>query len=493
MASARRIDPHLFVIHGGTGDLARRKLFPALYRLLTDEGQHGSCHVLGVGRSDLDDVRYRELVREAFIEAGLPTDASQPWCTECLHYQQITDIETGGEVLAGRIREIEKSASLPGNRVFYLALPPQAFSGTIRSIGEAGLNHGEGWTRLVIEKPFGTDLESARELNRLVHHYFDESQVYRIDHYLGKETVQNLSVLRFANTVFESLWKRDRIRSVHITVSELLGLEGRAGYYESTGAFRDMIQNHLTQLVTLLAMEPPARFDAESIRNEKVKVLRSIKALEPDEVVLGQYTSGELDGVQVPGYLDEEGVGSGSTTPTFVNLKLAIDNWRWKGVPFFLRTGKRMPKRMTRIVIEFRRPPISMFGSDSQVTSNPNRLLITLQPDEAFHLLFEVKELGDEMRLRTEGLHFHYRDAFESLPDSYQTLLADTISGDQTLFVRADEVEASWALYDPIIAADLPIHPYRAGSWGPPASDELLAASDTAWLNDFDPDESPVT
>ncbi|MFC1595286.1 glucose-6-phosphate dehydrogenase [Gemmatimonadota bacterium] len=488
MTDLNPIEPHLFVIHGGSGDLARRKLFPALYQLLTEEGKKGACHVLGVGRKDLGDDGFREIARESFIEAGVPADIAGPWCADCIHYQQMADIEKEGPALAQRIREIEETYSLPGNRVFYLALPPRAFPGTIRSIGGEGLNHGPGWVRLVVEKPFGTDLESARALNRLIHEYFDESQVYRIDHYLGKETVQNLSVLRFANTVFESLWKRDRIRSVHVTVSESIGIEQRADYYESSGAFRDMIQNHLTQLVTLLAMEPPARFDAESIRNEKVKVLQSIKAIEPEDVVLGQYAAGEMNGERVPGYLSEEGVAQDSTTPTFVNLKLAIDNWRWKGVPFFLRTGKRLPRRMTRIVIEFHRPPISIFGTHNPVETNPNRLIIALQPDEGFHLLFEVKELGDEMRLRTEGLHFHYHDTFESLPDAYQTLIADVIQGDQTLFVRADEVEASWALYDPITGGDLPIHPYPAGSWGPPASDELLAKEGTAWMNDYDPD-----
>ncbi len=488
MTTRNEIESHLFVIHGGTGDLARRKLFPALYKLLTGEGTKGSCHILGVGRKDLGDDGFREMVRESFIETGSAAVDSGSWCTDCIHYQQMADIAKEGPALAQRIREIEEAYSLPGNRIFYLALPPQAFSDTIRSIGGEGLNKSPGWVKLVVEKPFGTDLDSARELNRLIHEYFDESQVYRIDHYLGKETVQNLSVLRFANTVFESLWKRDRISSVHITVSESLGVEQRAGYYESSGAFRDMIQNHLTQLVTLLAMEPPARFDAESIRNEKVKVLRSIAAIEPEDVVLGQYTAGEMNGEQVSGYLSEEGVANDSTTPTFVNLKLAIDNWRWKGVPFFLRTGKRMPRRMTRIVIEFHRPPISMFGSHSLVETNPNRLLITLQPNEGFHLLFEVKEPGDEMRLKTEELHFHYHDAFEPLPDAYQTLIVDVIQGDQTLFVRSDEVEASWALHDPIIRAGLPIHPYPAGSWGPPASDELLAKDGTAWMNDYDPD-----
>jgi len=492
MTSEHEIEPHIFVIHGGSGDLARRKLFPVLYQLLTEEGAKGSCHILGVGRQDLGDDGFREIVKESFIEAGLPVDDddswSDSWCRDCIHYQQMADIDREGPALALRIREIEETYSLPGNRIFYLALPPRAFPGTIRSIGREGLNNSPGWVRLVVEKPFGTDLDSARELNHLVHEYFDESQVYRIDHYLGKETVQNLSVLRFANTVFESIWKRDRIRSVHLTVSESLGIGQRAGYYESSGAIRDMIQNHLTQLVTLLAMEPPARFDADSIRNEKVKVVRSITAIKPDEVVLGQYTAGDMDDEQVQGYLSENGVAADSTTPTFVNLKLAIDNWRWKGVPFFLRTGKRMPRRMTRIVIEFHRPPIAMFGSRNPVETNPNRLVITLQPDEGFHLLFEVKEPGDEMRLRTEELHFHYRDSFEALPDAYQTLIADVIQGDQTLFVRADEVEASWALYDPILEMDLPIHPYPAGSWGPPESDELLARDGTAWMNDYDPE-----
>lgn len=488
MTAGRELEPHLFVILGGSGDLARRKLFPAIFRLLLESDSKKMVQVLGVGTRDLGDDGLREMIGEALVEAGFGRKEATRWCDSCVHYQANDGSREANADFAARVEKIERERSLPGNRIFYLALPPHVFEEKIEMIGEAGLASSQGWVRLVVEKPFGSDLASARALNRLIHRYFDESQVYRIDHYLGKETVQNLSVFRFANSIFESLWNRERIGSVHVTVAESLGLEGRVKYYEEAGAFRDMIQNHLTQLLTLLAMEPPASFKADAIRNEKVKVLNSISSIEPEEVVLGQYTAGESDGVKVPGYLEEEGVAPGSRTPTFVSLKVEVNNWRWQGVPFFLRTGKRLPRRVTRICISFRHPPVFMFESLGAFDVNPNRLLITLQPDEGFHLQFDVKEPGEPFRLKTEELHFHYKEVFGPLPDAYHTLIYDIIEGDQTLFVRSDEVEASWNLYDPIIGQDLNINPYPAGSWGPPESDKLLAAEGTAWLDDYEPE-----
>lgn len=469
-------EPHLFVVFGGTGDLMRRKLLPALYRLAT-RGQFGNRNrILGVARkSELNDSTFRVLAREALTAAGVAADELEGhWCDECLYYQPIgQSTEQDYRVLAARIVELEKAHGLPSNRVFYLALSPNAFPTTITRLAETGLNRSPGWTRLVIEKPFGRDLESAQELNQLLHRHFNESQVYRIDHYLGKETVQNLLAFRFANALFEPLWNRDRIDSVEITVAETLGVEKRADYYEKAGALRDMVQNHLTQLLTLTAMEVPAAFDADAIRNEKVKVLRSIAPIRPEGVVLGQYGPGKVNGKEVPGYQKEPGVAPDTQTETFVCLRLEVANWRWQGVPFYLRTGKRLPRRVSRIAVNFRCPPVTFFQPFHSCTIHSNALVITLQPDEGFDLHFEVKAPGQPISLQTQRLHFRYEEAFAPLPDGYETLLLDVLAGDQTLFVRDDEVEASWRLYTPLLELRRPVHPYAAGSWGPTEADYL--------------------
>jgi len=333
----------------------------------------------------------------------------------------------------------------------------------------------------VIEKPFGRDLDSARDLNEIVHAYFAESQVYRIDHYLGKETVQNLLVFRFANALFENSWNRDRVKHIQITVAEDLGIGTRAGYYETAGALRDMVQNHLTQVFTLIAMEPPVSFEAQAIRDEKVKVLRSITKIDPDAVVFGRYTAGELDGEQVAGYHDEAGVTADSTTETFVALRLDVDNWRWQGVPFYLRTGKRLPRRLTQIVVTFREPPVYFFADSGSGQVHSNMLVITLQPDEGFQLFFDVKAPEDQLRLETRPFHFSYREAFGELPGAYETLIFDVLTGDQTLFVRGDEVEESWRLFTPLLGSHLELQPYEAGTWGPEASDRLALRHGNNW------------
>ncbi|MEO7403717.1 MAG: glucose-6-phosphate dehydrogenase, partial [Burkholderiales bacterium] len=361
------------------------------------------------------------------------------------------------------------------NHVLYLALPPTAFSPTIEGLGRAGLHRSAGWTRLVIEKPFGHDLGSALTLNAHVHKYFDEAQVYRIDHYLGKETVQNLLAFRFGNALFESAWNRDHIKSVQIAVAEELGIEQRADYYEHTGALRDMVQNHLTQLLTLIAMEVPAAFEADSIRFEKVKVLRAVAPIGNHAVVFGQYAAGKLGRKKLSSYRDEPDVAARSKTETFVALRLELGNWRWQGVPFYLVTGKRLARRATEITIKFRSPPVALFRSLDGCATHTNVLVITLQPGEGFNLSFEVKSPGDQFTLQTQHMDFRYADAFgPRLADGYETLLLEIVEGDQTLFVHADEAEASWKLYSPLLRRRLPLQFYAAGSTGPAAAHRLM-------------------
>lgn len=479
----KTIDPYLFVVFGATGDLAQRKLIPALYDLIRQANLGQACQILGVGSKDIGDDNFRKKTTESLKQAGYSDDDIGLWCASCVHYQSVAVASALYQGLASRMSELEKRFGLPGNRAFYLALPPAHFPEAIKGIGKSGLNRSAGWVRLVVEKPFGRDLASAKDLNRLILGHFDESQIFRIDHYLGKETVQNLLVFRFANTIFESLWNRDRIASVEITAAETLGVEKRARYYDRAGALRDIVQNHLTQLMALVAMEAPALFDPESIRNEKLKVLQAISPPGADAVIFGQYAEGEVDGKAVPGYREEPGVASDSGTETFAAVKLMIDNWRWQGVPFFLRTGKRLARRQTRIVVNFRRPPVCMFGTSGDCRIDPNRLVISVQPDEGFRLHFDIKEPGEAMRLRTEDLSFRYADAFGRLPEAYQTLLRDVLIGDQTLFVRSDEVEYAWRLYQPLLEKHLSVSFYPAGSWGPTEADALLSREGHRWLD----------
>ncbi|MGH7504464.1 MAG: glucose-6-phosphate dehydrogenase [Longimicrobiales bacterium] len=480
----RHVEPHLFVIFGGTGDLARRKIAPALVRLRAGGLLPEPTAVLGIARdAEMNDESYRALIETALADAGIDEETRRSWCEKCLHYQPIRDgTPEDYRALTARIVDVERAHGLGGNRILYLALPPAVFPQTIEALGECGLDEGLGWTRLVIEKPFGRDLNSAHALNQLVHRWFDESQVYRIDHYLGKETVQNLLVFRFANPIFESVWNRDRVESVHITVAETIGVGSRAGYYDRAGALRDMVQNHLTQLLTLVAMEGPAAFRADDIRTEKIKVLRAIEPISPDDAVFGQYTAGAADGEEMAGYRDEHGVADTSPTPTYAAIALRIGNWRWQGVPFFLRTGKRLAERLTRIVVAFREPPVALFGTQAGCrTPRSNRLAITLQPNEGFELRFEVKTPGPGIDVTTQRLRFAYAEAFGRLPEAYETLLLDVAEGDPTLFVHADEVEASWQLYEPLLDRDVMPEPYPAGSWGPAAAEALVHGDGEGW------------
>lgn len=475
-------EAHLFVALGGSGDLARRKLLPALFQL----HQHGHLRedfiLIGASRRDWDDARYQRWASGVLEESGASPEDAKRWCERCLRFQPVgKNLDRSYDGLAERVAEIEKEKQLGGNRIFYLAIPPGAFGSTIEEIGAVGLHKSEGWTRVVIEKPFGRDLESARELNRVVLRHFDESSVYRIDHFLGKETVQNLAVFRFANMLFESAWNRDRIQNVQITVAENFGIGDRAGYYDKAGALRDMIQNHLTQLLTLIAMDAPSRFNADAVRDEKLRVLRSIDSIPAEDVVFGQYAAGKNDGEAVCGYTEEDGVPADSRTETYVALKLSIDNWRWQGVPFYVRTGKRLTRTVTEVAIVLREPPVNLFDPLGHCDPTPDVLRIRLQPDEAFNLSFDVKAPGDKLQLEQHSLEFRYADAFEKLPEAYQTLILDVIMGDQTHFVRADEVEASWELYSPLLKDQPKPLRYAAGAWGPEAADQLLAAGGTRW------------
>ena len=465
------LDPHVFVLFGGTGDLSKRLVLPALLDLSRANPELDFV-VLATARAELTDAQFRDEVVRGMVEVGgVKKGEAQRFARKRLFFQTLDNDPTPDDYDAIRDKAdaLAQKYGLGQNRVYYLALPPGAFEMTAGWLGHTGMNKAPegGWVRIVVEKPFGHDLASARHLNEVLHRYFDEHQVYRIDHYLAKETVQNLLVLRMANPIFERLWNRDTIERVDIRVAETVGVGTRGGYYDRAGVVRDMIQNHLTQLYTLMAMELPAGADADAIRSEKIKVLRSTQPIEGRKVVFGQYTAGTVDGEDVPAYRDAPKVRSGSDTPTFAAIVLHVGNWRWEGVPFVLSTGKALKGRVSEIVVTFRSAPISFFRDMKGCDVPPNQLRIELQPDEAFSLSFGVKRPGDGMVVEPERFTFDYNDAFGEPAPAYRTLVEDIIRGDQTLFVHADEVEASWRLYDPVLRRDRTVYPYPAGSWGP--------------------------
>jgi glucose-6-phosphate 1-dehydrogenase len=481
------------VILGAGGDLTRRKLIPSLLHLQGDGLLHQRTRIIGVGRTPMTDEAFQEDLRTL-----LEPDAAL-WKTFAPRLSWIAGdlaMPSTYQEIRETLEVIEAGEPLDLGRLFYLAVPPSLYTTAIGGLAKSGAAPRQDdpkdprWARVIIEKPFGRSLETARALNREIGGVLAEHQVYRIDHYLGKETVQNLMVFRFANSIFEPVWNRYHIHHVQITVAETLGVEHRAGYYEEAGVVRDMFQNHLLQLLALTAMEPPVTSKADAVRDEKVKVLRAVRLIPAGEIaayaVRGQYGAGTLEGKPVPGYRAEPGVAPGSKTPTYAAVRMMIDNWRWQGVPFFLRSGKRLARRDTEIAIHFRAPPHRMFPVQGGSTSDPNVLVVQVQPEEALSLSFEIKVPGAGMRRTGVRMDFSYPEAFgRSDHDAYETLLLDCMAGDPALFIRADATEAAWKVVDPIIAAwqDDPgeIPRYPAGSWGPREAEALLAPAGAVW------------
>ena len=485
-------EPTALVIFGASGDLTRRKLLPALYRLAIGQRLPARFNVLGVARTSMSDDEFRQQFHDSLREfAGVATP-DEVSAALAPNFGYIHG-EMDDPALYGLLKAKLAAMGCPDGVLFYLAIPPTVYATVVEQLSAAGLTTAEtpvGWRRVIVEKPFGTDLRSARELNRLMHAHLDESQIFRIDHYLGKETVQNLLVFRFANGMFEPVWNRRYIDHVQITAAETVGVERRANYYEGAGALRDMVQNHLMQVLAIIAMEPPIAFSAENVRDRKHDVLASIQPILEGPtagVVRAQYGAGWVAGAEVPGYRDEAGVSPTSVTETFVALRLHLDSWRWAGVPFYIRTGKRLPKRTTEIAIQFRRPPLHIFKRISPTGIASNLLIVNVQPDEGISVRFEAKLPGSRMQLAPVMMNFRYGNAFgTAVPEAYETLLLDAMLGDPTLFARHDFVEASWGLITPIHeawrasgAATIPS--YEAGEWGPREANDLMAADGRRW------------
>jgi glucose-6-phosphate 1-dehydrogenase len=486
--------PTTLIIFGASGDLTRRKLLPAVYHLSLGQRLPARFNVVGVSRTPMSDDEFRRQFHDCLKEfAGLKTpDAVSTALAGPMTY---LNGEMDDPRLYQRLVQRLTEHGCPDGVLFYLAIPPSAYGTVVEQLSAAGLTRPAtplGWRRVIVEKPFGTDLTTAQALNQLMHAHLDESQIFRIDHYLGKETVQNLLVFRFANGMFEPVWNRRYIDHVQITAAETVGVERRASYYEGAGALRDMVQNHLMQTLSLVAMEPPTTFSAENVRDRKHDVLLSIQPVINGDhgtrnVVRAQYGAGWVSGGQVPGYRDEAGVNRASTTETYVALRLNIDSWRWAGVPFYIRTGKRMPKRTTEIAIQFRKPPLHIFKRVSPTPIASNLLVVNVQPDEGISVRFEAKLPGSRMQLAPVMMNFRYGSAFGiPVPEAYETLLLDAMLGDATLFARHDFVEDSWSLITPVheawqAAGAREIPAYQAGEWGPAEADAMMAADGRAW------------
>jgi glucose-6-phosphate 1-dehydrogenase len=491
-------DPCTIVLFGATGDLAHRKLVPALFQLARGGNLPSECAIVGFARRDWTDDTLRAEYEKTLSKSG-GADFREVWtqfANRIYFSKGMLDEPASYQRLKETLNRVDKTLGTQGNRVYYLAVAPEYFATIVEQLGAAGLvypGHQEHpWSRVVIEKPFGHDLQSARALNRDISTVLDESQIYRIDHYLGKETVQNIHALRFGNSIFEPVWNRRYVASVQITVAEEVGMAGgRGAYYDTAGTIRDMVQNHMMQLLCLVAMEPPVDLSADAVRNEKVKVLQALPRWRPEDVfqnvVRAQYTAGSIQGAEVPGYLQEKGVAPDSKTDTYVAIRLELSNWRWAGVPFFLRTGKCLPKRATEIAIQFRRPPTELFEAELDGQSGANQLVLRIQPNEGASLTFEAKVPGSRRRLQEVRMDFRYGTAFAvPPPEAYERLLLDAMLGDPTLYTRTDEVESAWRFITSILDAwhepgAPPPVTYVAGSWGPAEADALIARDGARW------------
>jgi glucose-6-phosphate 1-dehydrogenase len=496
MRLERTAEPCTVIIFGASGDLAKRKLIPALYRLVQERVLPAEFAIVGLGRTPMTDEEFREKMKAAVLEFSEAKSVDEEvWRSfaEGMHFlpSNIDRPECYGE-LAQMLERVDQERGTQGNRLFYLSVAPEFYAEAVKQLGEAGLTkQDKGWVRVIIEKPFGTSLESARELNQQILKHLDEKQIYRIDHYLGKETVQNLLVFRFANGIFEPMWNRQYIDHVQITNAETVGVEGRGGYYEKSGVVRDMIQNHVFQVLSLVAMEPPSSLSAEDVRDEKIKAMHSARQFTPERVrqecVRGQYGPGSIGGKPVPGYREEKGVVADSTTETYAMVTMWFDNWRWSGVPFYIRSGKRLAKRVTEIAIQFRAAPHQLFGKATEDLS-PNQLVIRIQPDEGITLRVAAKVPGQVTRIRDVNMDFRYGASFGvQLAEAYERLILDCILGDSTLYARKDMTERGWELVTPILdewaarkdEANFPN--YEAGSWGPEESFSLLQQQGRHW------------
>ncbi len=511
-------DPCALVIFGASGDLAKLKLIPAVYEMAREKLLPANFALIGYARSEMSDDAFRQRVREAVTanarskKHGIDNELLNSIVNRSYYKAGGYGDAESFDKLRAFLKEVDEKHGTRGNRLFYMSTPPEAFEPIVKGLGDRGLvergaygKTPEGkqtnYQRLIIEKPFGHDLASARQLNRALLAQLAEEQIYRIDHYLGKETVQNLMVMRFANAIFEPIWNYKYIDHVQITVSETVNVDDRAGYYSKSGAMRDMIQNHIFQIMALVAMEPPAALDARAVRDEKVKVYHSVRPYRPSQIdelcIRGQYSAGEYLGKTTPGYLNAKGVPEGSKTETFAAIKLFIDNWRWSGTPFYIRTGKAMPQKLSEVVVRFRSPPLTLFQKQCESAVYPNDLIIRVAPEEGISLRLNGKVPGGQMNIKSVAMDFFYKETFHAeAPEAYERLIHDCMAGDQSLFIRGDEAEGAWMVIDPIeqawAASKKPPEQYTPGTWGPKGAMELIESDGRRWVTSADSDTQPI-